>query len=121
MFDFFRDVILEASGIDSDAAAEERNAKREARKKDRFIFSVGAKVMAFILGIIYLIIAWFGIAAGAKSGSLDAFKIIRFVFLSGCDIACLVCLAVGKKKTEIAALILMILFVVGQYFTTLLL
>lgn len=119
MFDFFRDMILEASGIDSKAAAEERKERKEAAKKERFIFSKGAKVIVYVMGAIYLAVAWIGMAAMIQAGTMDAFRIIRFIFLVGCDIASIICLAIGKKKTEIAALILIILFVVSQYFSTL--
>lgn len=93
---------------------------RRRRRKETFIFSRGAKVMAFVLGILYLLIAGFSVLAMKEAGALTAYRAFRFVLLAGCDIASLVCLAIGKKKTEIAALILIVLFVVTQYFTTLL-
>lgn len=99
---------------------EKRKSKSEAKRKGRFIFSRGAKVITFILGILYLVIAGFNIMLMKKTGSLDAYQIFRFIFLVACDIASLVCIAVSKKKTEIAALILIVVFVIAQYFTTLL-
>lgn len=93
---------------------------RRRRRKETFLFSWGAKVMVFALGILYLLVAGFGVLTMKEAGALSAYRIIRFVLLAGCDIASLVCLAIGKKKTEIAALILIVLFGVAQYFTTLL-
>lgn len=93
---------------------------RRRRRRETFIFSRGAKVMTFVLGVLYLLIAGFGILTMKEAGALTAYRMIRFVLLAGCDIASLVCLAIGKKKTEIAALILIVLFGVTQYFTVLL-
>lgn len=121
MFDFFRDIYLELNGVDSDAAEKERQAKKEQKRKERFIFSGSAKVVAFILGILYLLLAGSSLSLLIESGSLDVFKIIRYVFLILCDIAALVCLAIKKKKTELAALIVMIIFILVQYFTMILL
>lgn len=119
MFDFFRDMYFEYRGVDSNAAKEERENKLKEKKKDKFIFSKSSKVIVFVLGILYLIIAWFNVATMKEIGALNAYKVIRLLFLTSCDIASLVCLAISKKKTEIAALILILVFVLTQYFTTL--
>ena len=121
MFDFFRDIALEMSGIDSKAAKEEREEKREEKRKQRFIFSRSAKVITFVFGILYLIVAGLNIAMMKQSGTMEFVSIIRFSLLTICDIAAMVCLAIGKKKTEIAALILIFVFLIGQYFTVVLL
>ena len=120
MFDFFKDVYLEARGIDSDVAKAERDARLEEKKKSRFIFSKGGKLIVFAFGIFYLIVSALNISVLKSTGALTAGKILQIIFLSGCDIACLVCLLVGKKKTEIAALILVIVFVVAFYLLTIL-
>lgn len=124
MFDFFRDIVLEAQGIDSSAAAKERSERQKEekmlRKKQRIIFSKGAKILIFIFGILYLIVAGFGIVAMKQSMALNVYQLIRSITLISCDIAALICLIVNKKKAEVAALILIIVFLIAQYFTMLL-
>lgn len=91
--------------------------QRKSKKKERFIFSTSMKVIAYILGILYLAVAVLGIVSLNESGGLKAYHIVRSLLLSGCDVAALVCLAIQRKKAEIAALILIIIFVVAQYAT----
>lgn len=119
MFDFFKDVYYEIKGIDSSIVREEQKKKQLEAKKDRFIFSKSAKVLVFIFGILYLVMSMINIAVMIESGEPSAIHIVRVVLLSLCDIACLICLAINEKKTEIAALILMFVFVIAQYFTLL--
>ena len=53
MFDFFRDMVLELCGVDSENAEKQRKEKREAKRKDRFIFSQSVKVLVYVFGILY--------------------------------------------------------------------
>ena len=121
MFDFFRDIALEMSGIDSKSAQEQREEKREEKRKNRFIFSKSAKGIVFIFGVFYLIVVWLNVSVMKQSGSFEIASLIRFAVLSICDIAAMVCLVIGKKKAEIIALVLIFLFLVGQYFSLILL
>lgn len=118
MFDFFRDMALELCGVDSENAEKQRKEKREAKRKDRFIFSQSVKVLVYVFGILYLIVGGFTISVAKTNGALNALMILRFVALTLLDVSSIVCLATGKKKAEIVALILIIFFVLIQYFTT---
>lgn len=121
MFDFFKDIYYELNGIDSNSIQEERRKKREEKRKERFIFSKSAKVIVFIFGILYLIVGIINMTIMKENAAWNVVQIIRLMLLSICDIACLVCLSIGKKKTEIIALILIFVFIVVQYFTIILL
>lgn len=118
MFDFFRDIALELSGVDSKGAEQQRKDKLDEKRKDRFIFSKGAKVLVYIFGVLYLVAGATTISLAKTSGALNALMILRFIALTLLDVSSVVCLAIGKKKTEIVALILIVLFVLIQYFTT---
>lgn len=119
MFDFFRDIYFELNGIDSVEAEKIRKEKIEKKREKKNIFSRSMKVVIFILGILYLVMAGFNIITMKENNGLNAYLVIRFVFLILCDVAGLICLALGKKKSEIAALILIVIFMLTQYFTTL--
>lgn len=117
MFDFFKEIYLEAKGVDVKALNDEKKREREEKKKNKLIFSTSTKIIIYVFGILYLFVAGVSIVLLKESGSLDLYNVIRFIFISLCDIAALICLAVGKKKTEIAALILIVLFMITQYFS----
>lgn len=117
MFDFLKDIILEVNGIDSEAVKEEEKIAQEKKKKDRFIFSKKMKIFIFIFGIIYLLLAGFNIATIKAVGGLNLYIGMRFIVLILMDVSCMVCLVIGKKQTEIAALILIIIFILTQYFS----
>lgn len=121
MFDFFRDIALEMSGIDSKSAQEQREEKKEEKRKNRFIFSRSVKVIVFVFGVLYLVVAGINVSIMKQSDSMEIASLIRFAVLTICDIAAMVCLVVGNKKAEIIALILILLFLVGQYFSVILL
>ena len=120
MFDFFRDIALEASGIDSEAAEKERMKKKKIKRDNRFIFSKSVKIIVFIFGILYLILGAMSMATIGQQTNV-VFKIVKFVFLSAVDISALVCLLTRKKKAEIAALVLVIIFMIVMYTTTMIL
>jgi uncharacterized integral membrane protein len=109
MLDFFRDLILEARGIDAKAAADERALKAEQRKIKKFIFSAKMKIFVLIGGILYLILTIITtiIIWGTENYLMYVFKNIGMclidVFICGCIIS-------GKKKAEIFALIGIIIF-----------
>ena len=117
MFDFFRDIALELSGVDSKDAERQRKEKQEEKRKDRFIFSHGVKVLVYIFGVLYLITGATAITVAKTNGALNALMILRFIALTLLDVSSVVCLATGKKKAEIVALILIVMFVLIQYFT----
>ena len=120
VFDFFRDMALELSGVDSEKAEREREEKRKIKKKNQFIFSAKSKIIIYAFGILYLVIGGINMTH-LRGQERIAALILKFVFLSAVDIAGLICLTMRKRKTEIAALILIIIFVIVMYITTLLL
>ena len=120
IFGFLKDVYLELNGVDTRFVEEERKKKLEEKKKNKFIFSSSTKVAVYVFGIIYLILTAGNIISLKKSDALSFAHLLRYFFLVVCDISAMGCLIVKSKKTEIAALILIVIFVLVQYFTTLL-
>lgn len=123
MFDFFRDMGLELMGKNSDEEARKRKEKKE---QERIIFSKGVKRLIYIFGILYIVMGGFSLAASIQYAKVTGYatygvlQTVKFIFLSGVDIAAMVCLMNGKKKTEIAGAILVIIFVVCMYLATML-
>lgn len=120
MFDFFRDIALEMNGIDSEHAEREREKIKRKKKEENFIFSRRTKVIIFIFGILYLIIGAINITYIKEQENIIPY-VLKIVFLSAVDISGLICLATGKRKAEVAALILIIVFMAVMYITTMIL
>lgn len=111
MFDFFKDLYLERSGLDLEKVNEERKKKEEEKRKNRFIFSSGAKRTIIIFGLFYLIISYYGIYTLIKTRNINLL-LIKFIVLSVIDLCGIVNLYINKKKNEIIALICLIIFFV---------
>lgn len=126
MFDFFRDMTLELMGKDSDEEEKKRKEKKEQERRERIIFSKGVKRLIYVFGILYIFMGGFSLVASIQyakvtdSAAYGALQTVKFIFLSGVDIAAMICLTKGKKKTEIAGAILVIVFVVCMYLATML-
>ena len=111
MFDFFKDLYLELSGLDLEKVNEERKKKEEEKRKNRYIFSSGAKRTIIIFGLFYLIISYYGIYTLIKTRNINLL-LIKFIVLSVIDLCGIVNLYINKKKNEIIALICLIIFFV---------
>jgi len=104
MFDFLRDVVLEAQGIDTVKAKNEREEKREQKKLSRFIFTKGAKWTIVILGSLYIplsIMNVIGIISEAHYFSADTVlqTALNILLLLICIGVC-VSLLIGKKLVK---------------------
>lgn len=109
MFDFFRDLYLEKSGLDLEKVNEERKKKAEEERKNRYIFSAKAKRIIIIFGMLYLIISFVGMFLLVRSGNIGV-MFLKFIVLSTIDICGIVNLFINKNKNEIVALVCLILF-----------
>lgn len=113
MFDFFKDVYLETQGIDSDKARKIREERQEIKKLDRYIFSKKMKISISFLAIIYLILVFITFKFGVTNLSL--MNIIKYIILSLTSLSVIVLFLFKSKKTEIIALGLIIIFIIGNY------
>lgn len=118
MFDWFREMGEELSGIDSTAAKKERMEKREQKKIECFIFTKKNKVLIIVMGIIYLLMSWNMIMLLNGMEKSDIY-IIKYIIMDLIDIAVIFALICGKRKGEIIALIGSFIFVVGLFFSVL--
>lgn len=120
MFDWFREVAEELSGIDSAAAKKERMEKREQKKLDRFIFSRGAKATIIVLGLLYIIMTVSTLGAVKNMSANATGVIVKSILMSILAIVVIFALLIGKKKGEIVALVGTFIFVVGVFLSTIL-
>ena len=116
MFEFFRDVLQEAKGIDTNTLKMIRAGEMEEKKakNKRFIFSKRMKIVVYVLGALYLLTS---IPIMMMAGGVE--NVLLYTAVNGTlvavDIAVCVCLVVGKRKGEIAALIGVIVFFLLLY------
>lgn len=113
VFDFFKDVYLEAQGIDSDEARKVREERKEIKKLGRYIFSKKMKISISFLAIIYLILVFITFKLGVNS--LSVMNVIKYIILSLISLSVVVLFLFKSKKTEIIALVLIIVFITGNY------
>ena len=114
MFDFFRDIIQEAGGIDTAKAKKQREEQREIEKLSRYIFSAKLKRFMLIIGISYLFFSVLMIATVWNVPS-NIYVIAKYVVLAIIDIIVCVALLKGAKKGEIVALIGGLIFILLLY------
>lgn len=105
MFDFFRDLYLERSGLDLEKVEEERKKKEEEKRKNRYIFSSGAKRTIIVFGIFYLIISFYGMFTLVKNDNIGIL-FLKFIILSIIDLCGIVNLYINERKNEVIALVL---------------
>lgn len=116
MFDFLRDIYLETHGINSAAAEKIRNEKYETKRLNRYIFSNKMRVLVYILGLLYIVLAVSNIRLQKAADNYELLC-IRYVGLVFIDIATCICLISGRRKGEIIALIGIVLFVLINFLT----
>ena len=120
MFDFFRDVAIYLMGGDSEAEVRKRKEKMEQEKANRIFISRSTKQIAYVFGILYIVMGGTSLFASMSlTGNLQIVPTVKFVILSLVDIAAMVCLTMRTKKTEIAAIILAVVFLMAMYVTIL--
>ena len=117
MFDWFREVAEELSGIDSAAARRERVEKQDKRKQEYYIFSRGMKVMVIVLGLLYVFMAGATIAV-LKNVTGSLIHILRYSLMAMVALFIVFSLVFGKKRGEIFALVGIAVFVVALFFST---
>jgi len=120
MFEFFRDMAIDIMGGDSEEEARKRKEKREEEKANRIFLSKSTKRIAYVFGILYIVMGGISLFTSASlTGNLQIVPTVKFAILTLIDIAAMVCLAMMTKKTEIAAIILAVVFMAAMYVTTL--
>lgn len=114
MFDFLKDMSLEARGINSEAVRELEEEKKRKEKEERVLLPKSFKRLAYVVGGIYLAISWTVLAVThGQIGGVGAVAVS--LSLSTIDIAAIVCLILKTKRSEIMALIFIAAFVAVLY------
>lgn len=126
MFDWFRDMAMEATGKNSDKEELKRRAKREREKKEKIIFSKSTKRTVYVLGVLYLIMGSMSLyvsvrianSVGYSGTGVGTWKFVKYAVLSAIDIAAMICLLTKERKAEIAAVVLVIIFMTFMYLSS---
>lgn len=112
MFEFFRYMTDELSGIDTEAAYKEKKEKeereRECEKENRIIFSKKAKKIVIGFAIFYVVITFTTLIA--FKGVLGMISVLFYITKMMLAIGVLISILIGKKKGEITALSLIVVF-----------
>lgn len=112
MLDFFRDLYLETHGIDSQKAEKERKAKQEEKRKTYHLFTGKTRVLLICMAVLFIVIQTFNFPRIVGRG---IFFVLTSIFLCVIAIAAIVLLLINRKKTQIAAAVLVGIFAVLEY------
>lgn len=115
MFSIFRDIILEAKGIDCEKAELERIARKKEKDHDKIIFSQGMKKIIVFFGVFFLVASAVQIPLYVLAGNI--FFLVRGISQVILVISTFVCMKIHKKTSERIAIVLIILFILLQYST----
>lgn len=116
MFDIFRDIALELQGIDSEKAELEREKKRlEKRNRDKeekVILPIWTKKFVSVIAIVYLLscMGTLPIMFNTNIALLAIRSVVQIVVA----IAILILINIKNKKTEIASIVLIVIFFILQ-------
>ena len=114
MFDWFVDTAMELRGIDVNARKKLKEEKIRLEKENQYIFSKKIKILIIGMGILHLLMTGSVILA-TKGAGLSSGYILKSIFLCIMDIATILALLIGKKKGEIVAVVLVIIFIATMY------
>ena len=112
MFDFFRDLYLETHGIDSEKAETERKLKAQRKRREYIIFSGRTKAVIIIMAIALIVIQTVQAAAILERGIVF---LLTDIFLCLLALTAVILLLIRKRKTEIAAAVVIGVFAVCEY------
>lgn len=116
MFDIFRDIALELQGIDSEKAELEREKKRLEKKnrdkEEKVILPIWAKKIVSVIAIVYLLscMGTLPIMFNTNIALLAIRSVVQIVVA----IAILILINIKNKKTEIASIVLIVIFFILQ-------
>ena len=123
MFDIFRDIALEMQGIDSQKAELEREKKRLEKKDndnaEKIIIPKYMKKFVSIIVIVYLL-SCIGTLPIIFNTNITLLA-IRSVVQLAVAVGILILINIKNKKTEIASIVLIVIFFVLQNYGLLIL
>ena len=109
MLDFFKDLYLEASGLDMEQMRKERKEKIEIEKEETIILKPKSKKNLIEVGMIFIVIHILGIVVSVASQ--DSSGIIKSAVMISLAIVAMICLMIRNKVAEIVSIILCVLVV----------
>lgn len=113
MFDFFRDMARELSGVRKPESPVEVPQKKKDRRIPKW-----AKALIITMGVVYLLMAVPQILIVTQLGLEQAKKILAiviYVVQALLDLTVIISLLIGKKKGEIVAIICGVVFILVMY------
>lgn len=113
MFGFYKDLFLKINGIEPKSVLK----PVEKPKEEKLLFSNKLKVIVWILGIMYLIVAGIGIYMSFENNVYSS--MLKYVFLVPLDVASLILVLSKNKRKQFVAVGTIFLFIIINFGTTL--
>lgn len=109
MFDFLKDLYLQASGLDLTQIEKERKEKIESEKADTILLKPKSKKYLFIAGTIFIIINIIGIVIAGSFQNVGL--IVKSGLMIGFTVAAILCSLIKRKTTEILCIVFCVVVV----------
>lgn len=109
MFDFFKELYLEASGIDMEQIEKESREKLEKEKNNTIILKPKSKKYLLFMGLIFVVIHIFGIVLAVAAH--DAASVVKSSIMIGLAVSAMICIPVKSRICEIIGIALCVLVI----------
>lgn len=112
MLDFFKDMYLEAIGLDPSKVQDEKKVKREEENKNHF---VKKKTKQYIIAaaLLFILIHALSLVISFSSGSVP--EIIKSIIMILLTAVCVICFFVGTKRTEAIGIAIIVVVVILSF------
>ena len=109
MFDYFREIVREAGGFDSQATGNKLENKMTVDKRSESIFSKKAKIIISIFAALYIFISVSTIVAISGMSNISHL-IFKNVLMSVLALGTIVSFTINKRNSDRTAIICIALF-----------
>lgn len=113
MFDFMKDLYLEACGLDMEQVHKERKEKIEKEKAETVLVSKNTKKNIMYIGIVFILIHLMSLViAFATNDFTSMIKSVIMIFIS---LITLICFLIKSKSTELFGILLSVIIVILSF------
>ena len=113
MFDFMKDLYLEACGLDLEQVKKERKEKLEIEKAETVIISKKTKKSIIYIGIVFLLIHLMSLALAFAANDLTS--IIKSAIMIFLTLITIICFLIKSKSAEFLGILFSVIIVILSF------
>ena len=113
MFDFMKDLYLEACGLDLEQVKKERKEKLEIEKAETAIISKKTKKSIMYMGVVFLLIHFLSLALAITANDLTS--IIKSAIMIFLALITMICFLIKSKSAELLGILVSVIIVILSF------